>query len=62
MINQHVLPDVNVNYNFFNNVRFGNEVWWFLKMVHQVISGEFFFDRLRELFGDQVVALNHDPE
>lgn len=63
MINQNVLPDMNLIYNFdiFNDIRFGNEVWWFQDGApsHQwrLVS-----DRLRELFGDQVVALNRDPE
>ena len=63
MINQEILPDLNANYNFdiFNDIRFGNEIWWFQDGApcHRwgVVS-----NRLRELFGNQVVALNHDPE
>ena len=62
MINGNLVEDMNVlfEYDIFGHVRFPN-CWWFQDGApcHRVRAVT---DRLRELFGNQTVALNHRRE
>ena len=63
MINRFVVTEMILNYNFniFGNVVFLQEIWWFQDGAPchraRIVS-----DRLRQLFGNQIVALHHNPE
>ena len=63
MINEQVVPEMNEIYDFnlFGDVHFQQNVWWFQDGApchRQVIVTE----RLHELFGNQIVALNQEIE
>ena len=63
MINNDVVPDLRdfYNFNFFAANLFEDHLWWFQDGApcHGTLLVR---DRLRELFGNQVVALNHAVE
>ena len=63
MINDDVVPEMmqNFQFNHFGNELFGNNIWWFQDGApphqRQIVTR-----RLRQLFGNQVVALHHQVE
>ena len=63
MINNDVVPDLRgiFNFNIFASNLFEDHLWWFQDGApcHGTLLVR---DRLRELFGNQVVALNHAVE
>lgn len=63
MIDELVIPELNeiFNFNLFVVNRFEQEVWWFQDGApcHRSLIVT---NRLRQLFGNQVVSLNHDIE
>jgi len=63
MINDEIVPDMNTifNFNLFADVHFEQNVWWFQDGApcHRPAIVR---NRLRDLFGQQVVAIGHDRE
>ena len=63
MLNVQVVPDLNniFNFNIVGDHFYDNNVWWFQDGApwHQRVMVR---NRLRELFGNQIVSLNHDLE
>lgn len=63
MINDDLVPDLmqHFNFNIFGQNLFENNLWWFQDGApcHGTLEVR---TRLRELFGNQVVALNHTVE
>ena len=63
MIDAQVVPEMDLIYDrdIFGDVRYGENIWWFQDGApcHQrrIVT-----DRIEELFGNQVVALNHGIE
>jgi len=63
MLNEEVIPEMNILYDFdaWGDVRFQQNVWWFQDGA-PCHRRRIVIDRLRELFGGQVVAFNHENE
>ena len=63
MLNEEVIPEMNILYDFdaWGDVRFQQNVWWFQDGA-PYHRRRIVIDCLRELFGGQVVAFNHENE
>ena len=63
MINTYVVHELSIlfNYNNIDETRFGEEIWWFQDGApcHRFLVVD---ERLTELFGEQVIALNRNRE
>ena len=55
------LCEVDYNFNLFGEARFEENIWWFQEgaLCHQLRAVS---NRLRELFGNQLISLNREIE